>query len=147
MNVKVETIQQSLRLILRIGFLTKDKDQKMYSAKVIDHLENPRNVGELPDVTVAGQATNPVCGDLLNLQLKIAQGKIVAANFSVQGCPPSIAAGSVLTEALIGLPIDEARKLTPMDVTRLLETLPRNKEHCSVLAIDALRSALSSFGE
>lgn len=119
----------------------------MYSAKVLDHVENPRNVGEMPDATVAGRATNPVCGDLLNLQLKIADRKILAATFTVQGCPPSIAAGSALTEALIGLAIEDARKLTPADITRLLESLPRNKEHCSVLAIDALRSALSSIGE
>lgn len=119
----------------------------MYSAKVLDHLENPRNVGQMEDATVAGQATNPVCGDLLNLHLKITDGRITAASFIVQGCPPSIAAGSALTEALIGLTIADARKLTPSDVTRLLEHLPRNKEHCSVLAIDALRSALSSIGE
>lgn len=119
----------------------------MYSAKVLDHLENPRNVGELPEPDVVGKANNPVCGDLLNLHLKIADGRIIAASFIVQGCPPSIAAGSALTEALIGLTIENARKLTPSDVTRLLEHLPRNKEHCSVLAIDALRSALSSIGE
>ncbi len=117
----------------------------MYSAKVLEHLENPRNVGEMEDATIAGQANNPVCGDQLNLQLKIADGKIAAAKFTVQGCPPSIAAGSALTEALVGLTIEDARKLRPPDVTRLLENLPRNKEHCSVLAIDALRSALSSF--
>lgn len=119
----------------------------MYSAKVLDHLENPRNVGELPDASVFGQATNPVCGDLLNLHLKIADKKIVTAKFTVQGCPPSIAAGSVLTEMLIGLTVEDACKLKPQDVTRSLESLPRNKEHCSVLAIDALRSALSTLAE
>ncbi len=119
----------------------------MYSATVLEHLENPRNVGEMDDATDVGEATNPVCGDLLTLHLKIADGKIAAASFTVQGCPPSIAAGSVLTEALIGLTIEDARKLTPSDVTHLLERLPRNKEHCSVLAIDALRSALSSISE
>lgn len=119
----------------------------MYSATVLNHLENPRNVGELPDATIAGQATNPVCGDLLNLQLKIADEKIVAAKFTVQGCPPSIAAGSALTEMLIGMAVAEARKLVPPDVTRQLESLPRNKEHCAVLAIDALRFALSTLAE
>ncbi|HQR32260.1 MAG TPA: iron-sulfur cluster assembly scaffold protein [Blastocatellia bacterium] len=119
----------------------------MYSAKVLHHLENPHNVGELADATVTGQATNPVCGDLLNLQLKIADGAIVAAKFTVQGCPPSIAAGSALTEMLTGLAVAEARKLVPSDVTRSLESLPRNKEHCSVLAIDALRSALATLAE
>jgi len=115
----------------------------MYSLKVLDHLENPRNVGEMADATATGEAANPVCGDLLYLYLKIADGKITAASFKVQGCPPSIAAGSALTEMITGLMIEEARKLTPREVARALESLPRNKEHCSVLAIDALRAALA----
>jgi nitrogen fixation protein NifU and related proteins len=115
----------------------------MYSAKVLEHLENPRNVGEMGDATARGEATNPVCGDLLRLYIKVTDGKITAASFKVQGCPPSIAAGSALTEMLSGLTVDEARKLAPRDVTRALENLPRNKEHCSVLAIDALRAALA----
>ena len=119
----------------------------MYSATVLDYLENPRNVGELEDVTIRGTATNPVCGDLLNLHLKIADGKIVAARFKVQGCPPSIAAGSAMTELIIGLQVEDARKLTPRDITLTLESLPRNKEHCSLLAIDALRSALAQLPE
>ncbi len=115
----------------------------MYSAKVLEHLDNPRNVGELDDATARGEATNPVCGDLLRLYLKIDEGKIVEARFKVQGCPPSIAAGSVLTEIITNLTVEEARKLTPQDITRALERLPRNKEHCSTLAIDALRAALA----
>jgi len=72
----------------------------------------------------------------------VTDGKITESGFKVQGCPPSVAAGSALTEMIIGLTIEEARRLTPQDVTRALEYLPRNKEHCSVLAIDALRAAL-----
>lgn len=119
----------------------------MYSARVLDHLETPRNTGELEDATIRGKAINPVCGDLLYLHIKVADGKISAARFKVQGCPPSIAAGSVLTEMITGLAIEDARKLIPQDVTRALESLPRNKEHCSVLAIDALRSALAQLPE
>jgi len=115
----------------------------MYSSKVLEHLENPRNVGEMADATASAVATNPVCGDLLHLYLKVAGGKIVEASFKVQGCPPSIAAGSVLTEMITNISLEEARKLTPRDVTRALESLPRNKEHCSTLAIDALRAALA----
>jgi nitrogen fixation NifU-like protein len=115
----------------------------MYSAKVLEHLENPRNVGEMTDATARGEATNPVCGDLLRLYVKVAGGKITEASFKVQGCPPSVAAGSALTEMIIGLTVDEARKLAPRDITRALESLPRNKEHCAVLAIDALRAALA----
>ncbi len=114
----------------------------MYSAKVLEHLENPRNVGEMAGATASGEATNPVCGDLLRLYLKVDSGKIVEASFKVQGCPPSIAAGSALTEIIANLTLEEARALNPGDVTRALEYLPRNKEHCSVLAIDALRAAL-----
>jgi nitrogen fixation NifU-like protein len=114
----------------------------MYSPKVLEHLENPRNVGEMADATVCGEATNPVCGDLLRLYLKVDGGEIVGASFKVQGCPPSIAAGSALTEMITNLTLEKARALTARDVTRALEYLPRNKEHCSVLAIDALRAAL-----
>jgi nitrogen fixation NifU-like protein len=116
----------------------------MYSPKVLEHLENPRNVGELADGAAIGEATNPVCGDLLRLYVRIVDGVITAASFKVQGCPPSIAAGSVLTGMITNLAVEEARKLTPQDVTRALDHLPRNKEHCSALAIDALRAALGS---
>lgn len=95
------------------------------------------------DPSAAGEAINPVCGDLLHLYLKIDDGVITAASFKVRGCPPSIAAGSVLTELIAGLSLEEARRLMPQDVTRALEHLPRNKEHCSVLAIDAMRAALA----
>jgi nitrogen fixation NifU-like protein len=117
----------------------------MYSAKVLEYLENPRNTGEMPDATARGEATNPVCGDLLHLYLKVADGRIIAASFQVQGCPPSIAAGSVLTELITGLTIEEAGKLAPRNVTDALEGLPRNKAHCSILAIDALRAALAEI--
>jgi NifU-like protein involved in Fe-S cluster formation len=114
----------------------------MYSAKVLDHLENPRNVGAMEAPSIKGEATNPVCGDLLHLYLKVEDNKIIAASFQANGCPPSLAAGSVLTEMVTGLMIDEALILKPLDVTKALETLPRNKEHCAILAIDALKSAL-----
>src|SRR5262245_41269903 len=117
----------------------------MYSVTVIETMENPRNVGEMSGATARGEATNPVCGDLLRLYIKVSDGKIADASFEVQGCPPSVAAGSALTEMIIGLTIDEARKLAPRDVTRALDSLPRNKEHCSVLAIDALRAALAAL--
>ncbi len=117
----------------------------MYSAKVLEHLEDPRNVGEMEDATARGEATNPVCGDLLHLYLRVEGGRIVAATFQVQGCPPSIAAGSALTELLAGRTLAEARALAPRDVTAALERLPRNKEHCSILAIDALRAALAQI--
>ena len=117
----------------------------MYSTKVLEHLENPRNVGVMANSSVMGESTNPVCGDLLNLYLEIIDGRIASAKFKAQGCPPTIAAGSVLTELITGLSLEEARQLRPQDVTRALEQLPRNKEHCSVLAIDALHAALAKL--
>ncbi len=115
----------------------------MYSAKVLEHLESPRNVGEMEAATARGVAANPVCGDLLQLFLLVSDDKIAAASFTVQGCPPSIAAGSALTEMIIGLTTKEALQLKPTDVGRALESLPRNKEHCAILAIDALRAAFA----
>jgi nitrogen fixation NifU-like protein len=117
----------------------------MYSSRVLEHLDNPRHVGVLANASSKGEATNPVCGDLLHLYLQIENDQIISASFQVQGCPPSIAAGSVLTEMITGLSLDEARMLKPQDVARALETLPRNKEHCAVLAIEALQSALSHY--
>lgn len=114
----------------------------MYSAKVLEHLENPRNVGVLADDAVKGSATNPVCGDLLDLYVKIADGKIVVATFQAQACPPCIAAASVLTELIAGLSVAAASELQAADVTNALESLPRNKEHCATLAIDALQDAI-----
>jgi nitrogen fixation NifU-like protein len=116
----------------------------MYSEKVLEHLENPRNAGEMDAASARGEATNPVCGDLLNLFLRVTDDRITAASFQVKGCPPSIAAGSVLTELITGLSLEEAGRLTPQDITVALGGLPRNKEHCSVLAIDALRAAIAA---
>ncbi|MEP7271850.1 MAG: iron-sulfur cluster assembly scaffold protein [Acidobacteriota bacterium] len=117
----------------------------MYSSKVLDHLENPRNVGAMTDATARGEAENPVCGDVLHLYLKIDSGCIVAATFNARGCPPTLAASSALTELITGLSIDQASLLKPHHVATALESLPRNKEHCSVLAIDALRAALAAL--
>ena len=117
----------------------------MYSSKVLEHLDNPRNVGVMEGASARGDATNPVCGDVLHLYVKVAEGNIVAASFQAQACPPCIAAASALTEMLQGLAVAEARLLKAADVTQALESLPRNKEHCPVLAIDALRAALKNL--
>lgn len=117
----------------------------MYSPKVLEHLDNPRNVGVMEDASTRGEATNPVCGDLLHLYLKVSEGKIIASSFQAQACPPCIAAASVLTEMIQGLTIDEVKLLKAADVTQALESLPRNKEHCSVLAIDALKVAIKAL--
>ena len=117
----------------------------MYSPTVLAHLDNPRHVGVMEDASARGEARNPVCGDLLHFYLRIEEGKIAASSFQAEGCPPTIAAASVLTGLIAGLTVEEARALSPSDVTRALEYLPRNKEHCSLLAIDALREALAAL--
>jgi nitrogen fixation NifU-like protein len=115
----------------------------MYSPQVLEHLANPRNAGALDDATARGEAVNPVCGDLLRLYLKVADERISAASFEVEGCPPSIAAASMLTEMINDLTLAEARALTPADLTQALGGLPRHKAHCASLAIEALRAALA----
>jgi NifU-like protein involved in Fe-S cluster formation len=115
----------------------------MYSPQVLEHLDNPRNVGAMAEASAQGVATNPVCGDLLHLYLKIEDGRVAAASFQVQGCPPSIAAGSRLTELIQGRAVIEVQQLKPKDLAAALGGLPRHKEHCAVLAIDALRAALA----
>ena len=116
----------------------------MYSSKVLEHLDNPRNVGVMPDASACGEATNPVCGDFLQLYVKVAEGKVVAVSFQARACPPCIAAASVLTEMVQNLSLTAASQLMPADITQALETLPRNKAHCPVLAIDALQAALKA---
>jgi nitrogen fixation NifU-like protein len=117
----------------------------MYSDLLLDHLANPRNGGEIPDPSTRGESTNPVCGDRLILTLRLVEGRVAEAAFLAEGCPPSIAVGSLLTEMVTGRTITELRQLQSREISRALQPLPRNKEHCSTLAIDALRSALANL--
>ena len=128
-----------------VFLLTARLFQTVYSSTVLQHLDNPRNAGAMPDATHKGTATNPVCGDLLNLYLKLADDQISAASFEAQSCPPCIAAASLLTEMLIGQSVTTARQIKPNDLKQALGGLPRNKEHCAILAIDALRDALAQL--
>jgi len=115
----------------------------MYSSTVLDHLENPRHVGEVSNATARGESSNPVCGDRMTLTLRISEGTITEARFLVDGCPPSIAAGSMLTVLLTGQDLAAAAQLTSRQLSDELGRLPRHKEHCAILAIDALRAALA----
>lgn len=99
----------------------------------------------MAEPSASGQASNPVCGDVVHIFLKIDHGTITAASFEAQGCPPTIAASSILTEMVTGRGVENAMSLRPADVTVALGGLPRNKEHCSLVAIDALRAALNSL--
>ena len=106
----------------------------MYNAKILDHLENPRHVGEIVDPTVRGESFNPVCGDRLTLTLRIGGGVVREARFLVDGCPPSIAAGSALVSLLVGLPVAEAASLTPHLIATELGGLPANTALTSICA-------------
>ena len=116
-----------------------------YSDILIDHFENPRNVGELQDPDAVGRAGNPACGDLLELSLRVSGGRIDAARFRATGCGAAIASSSVTTELLIGRTLEEAASLTNEQVAAALGGLPRQKLHCSVLAEDAIQSALADY--
>ncbi len=117
----------------------------MYNEKVMDHFTNPRNVGELADANGIGQVGNPACGDIMKMYLKVEDGKIADAKFKTFGCCAAIATSSVSTELVIGRTIEEALKLSNKEVVDELGGLPPQKLHCSVLAEEAIRKALSDY--
>ena len=119
--------------------------QGPYSDKVIDHFMHPRNMGEIEDASGVGEVGNPACGDVMRLYLKIEDGKIVDAKFKTFGCGAAIASSSMTTELIKGKSIDEALKLSNEAVSEALGGLPPAKQHCSVLAEDALRAALEDY--
>jgi nitrogen fixation protein NifU and related proteins len=114
-----------------------------YSAKVLDHFHHPRYAGELEDATFVAQATNPVCGDVMKLWLRIEEGRVKEATFKADGCVPSIACGDWLAEWLsAGCTLDEARSITPETIAAGLDGLPPASSHAADLAVEALRKAL-----
>ena len=117
-----------------------------YSPIVIDHFQNPRNVGELPDANAESSVTNPVCGDVLKLTLKIVDERIAAVRFKTFGCEAAIAASSLLTEMIAGKSLAEVRDINPEMITTALGGLPRVKLHASALAEEGLKGALEDYG-
>jgi nitrogen fixation protein NifU and related proteins len=126
------------------GAATGDKDE-MYSPKVMDHFQNPRNAGELPDANAVGQAASSIHGDILKLYLKVEDGRISKAAFKTFGCGAAIATSSLLTELVKGKTVDEVKKITNQQVADELGGLPAMKMHCSVLAEQALKDALGNY--
>jgi nitrogen fixation NifU-like protein len=116
----------------------------MYSAKVLEHFHNPRNVGEIPNATVVVEMTNPVCGDLMKLWAVVERGRILDVKFKTQGCVPAVACGSWLTEAIQGKALGEISGITAEQIEEGLDGLPSASRHASVLAADALKNLLSS---
>ncbi len=123
----------------------KDKIFAAYSQKVMDHFTNPRNCGEIPDASGIGSVGNPVCGDIMKMYLKIENDIIVDAKFKTFGCGAAIATSSMVTEMVKGKTIEEAVKISNKAVAEALGGLPPVKMHCSVLAEEALRSALADY--
>jgi nitrogen fixation NifU-like protein len=115
----------------------------MYSAQVLDHFEHPRNSGELADATVTVQVENPVCGDVLELSLRIEGGMIADARFRARSCVPTVACASRLTEMLIGKTPEEAASLSREALVTSLGGLPPASQHACHLAFDALSAALA----
>ena len=114
----------------------------MYSATFKDHLAHPRNVGEIPDATVVAEETNPICGDRLRLSLIITDGHIKAAKYLAYGCPPTLVCGSVLTEMIIGKPVQDALAITRSELIESVGGLPSRKHHAASLALEVLGTAL-----
>ena len=117
----------------------------MYSAKVMDHFSNPRNVGVMEEASGVGTVGNPVCGDIMKIFLKIDNNIINDIKFQTFGCGAAIATSSMVTELAKGKTIDEALKLTNMAVAEALDGLPPVKMHCSNLAADALKAAIVDY--
>ncbi len=117
----------------------------LYSEKVMEHFANPRNVGEIPDADGVGEVGNAKCGDIMKMYIKVENGIISDVKFKTFGCGAAVATSSMATEMIKGKPIDEALKLTNKAVVEALDGLPAVKLHCSVLAEQAIKSALSDY--
>ena len=117
----------------------------MYSAEVLDHFQSPRNVGEIPDADGIGKSGNPISGNNMTLYLKIEHGVITDARFRTFGCAASIAAGSKLTEMIIGRSVETAAEIHNDSVAEALGGLPPTKMHCSTMAAEGVQAALSDY--
>jgi len=116
-----------------------------YNEIVMDHFMNPRNVGEIKNADAVGEAGSAQCGDSMKLYLKIESGIIRDAKFMTFGCGAAIASSSMMTELLKGRSIDDALKLTNGEVLKALGGLPEAKIHCSVMAEEAVMSAIEDY--
>lgn len=118
----------------------------MYSEKVMDHFEHPRNVGEIPDANAVGQVGNSKCGDIMKIYMDIDENDVIRdVKFKTFGCGAAIATSSMATELVKGKTIEEALKLTNQAVMEALDGLPPQKIHCSVLAEEAIKAAIENY--
>ena len=117
----------------------------MYSDLVMDHFRNPRNVGTIEDADGVGNVGNPVCGDVMQMMIKVKENRIEDIKFQTMGCGAAIATSSISTEMVMGKTLDEARELSNKAVAEALGGLPPAKMHCSNLAADAIHLALDDY--
>lgn len=117
----------------------------MYSEKVMDHFRTPRNMGEILDADGVGTVGNPVCGDMMNIYIKVKDDVITDVKFKTFGCGAAIATSSMITELAKGKTLDDALKITRQDVADNLDGLPPVKMHCSNLAADGLHEAIKDY--
>ena len=117
----------------------------LYSDKVMDHFKNPRNVGDMENPDGIGHVGNPVCGDIMELYIRVKDDIITDAKFKTFGCGAAIATSSMVTELVRGKSIEEALEISNKAVVEALDGLPPIKMHCSVLAEEALKSAIDDY--
>ena len=117
----------------------------LYSDKVMDHFQNPRNVGKLDDADGIGEVGNAKCGDIMRMYIKVKDGIIVDCKFNTFGCGSAIATSSMATELIKGKPVEEALELSNKAVVEALDGLPAYKLHCSVLAEEAVKAAVKDY--
>lgn len=117
---------------------------QMYSERLLDHFQNPRNVGELPSPAITVEASNPVCGDILRLSVRFDGGVVAEARYKTRGCTASIAAGSALTEWLAGKSKQELSRFAPAVVDDLVGGLIPESKHAAILCADAVKLLLKS---
>jgi nitrogen fixation NifU-like protein len=119
----------------------------IYSEKVMEHFQNPRNVGVLEDADGVGQVGNPVCGDMMSFYIKVKDNRIEDVKFQTFGCGAAIAVSSMVSEMAMGKTLEDALKITNKSVAEELGGLPKNKLHCSNLGADALHKAIDNYKE
>lgn len=117
----------------------------LYSDKVMDHFTNPRNVGEIEDADGIGEVGNAKCGDIMKMYIKVDKNIITDVKFKTFGCGAAVATSSMATEMIKGKSVDDALKLTNKAVVEALDGLPDVKIHCSLLAEQAMKSAISDY--
>ncbi len=117
----------------------------LYSDKVMDHFQHPRNVGKIDDADGIGEVGNAKCGDIMRMYIKVKDGVITDCKFNTFGCGSAIATSSMATELIKGKPISEALELSNKAVVEALDGLPAHKIHCSVLAEEAVRAAVKDY--